>query len=138
MCTLDIMDTAGEEETTQLRDQYIKNGDGFICAYSSTSRWSLQAIITIIEDIHKIKQKNKEDKVPLVLVATQYDLVNEIKEKFQVKKEEIWQILFIVLISKALQKRGSILSNLFINLFEKLSKNWDVANNPPKKYCLIH
>ena len=30
---LSVMDTAGQEELSSMRDQWIKHGEGFLCAY---------------------------------------------------------------------------------------------------------
>ena len=39
--SLDILDTAGQEEYTALRDQYMRNGEGYILVYSIISSSSL-------------------------------------------------------------------------------------------------
>jgi GTPase SAR1 family protein len=40
-CVLDILDTAGQEEYSAVREQYIRTGDGFLIVYSVTDRRSL-------------------------------------------------------------------------------------------------
>ena len=40
-CVLDILDTAGQEEFSAVREQYIRTGDGFLIVYSVTDRRSL-------------------------------------------------------------------------------------------------
>jgi GTPase KRas protein len=35
---LDILDTAGQEEYSSMREQYMHNGDGFLCVYSIVSK----------------------------------------------------------------------------------------------------
>jgi GTPase KRas protein len=37
---LDILDTAGQEEYSSVREQYIRTGDGFLIVYSITDRSS--------------------------------------------------------------------------------------------------
>ena len=32
-CLLDIFDTAGQEDFSAVRDQYMRTGDGFLCVY---------------------------------------------------------------------------------------------------------
>ena len=39
-CVLDILDTAGQEEYSAVREQYIRTGDGFLIVYSVTDRRS--------------------------------------------------------------------------------------------------
>lgn len=41
---LEVLDTAGQEEYTALRDQWIRDGEGFILVYSITSRNSFKRI----------------------------------------------------------------------------------------------
>ena len=42
-CVLEILDTAGTEQFASMRDLYIKNGQGFIVAYSITNHQTFQA-----------------------------------------------------------------------------------------------
>ena len=37
---LDILDTAGQEEYSSIREHYIRTGDGFLIVYSITDRSS--------------------------------------------------------------------------------------------------
>ena len=39
-CVLDILDTAGQEEYSSVREQYITTADGFLIVYSITDRSS--------------------------------------------------------------------------------------------------
>ena len=41
-CVLEILDTAGTEQFASMRDLYIKNGQGFIVAYSITNHQTFQ------------------------------------------------------------------------------------------------
>ena len=35
---LDVLDTAGQEEYSAMREQYMRTGEGFLLVYSITSR----------------------------------------------------------------------------------------------------
>jgi len=73
-CVLDIMDTAGQEEYSALRDQYMKTGQGFILVYSVTLRQSFDYAIKLRTNI--IRMKETQD-FPIVLVGNKKDLTEE-------------------------------------------------------------
>ena len=54
-CILEIMDTAGREENSPLRDQYIRDGEAFILVYSVTSRSSFLRIRDLYLQIMRVK-----------------------------------------------------------------------------------
>jgi GTPase KRas protein len=70
-CLLDILDTAGQEEYSAMRDQYMRTGEGFLCVYAITSRSSFEEIDGFREQILRVKD---EDKVPMVLCGNKCDL----------------------------------------------------------------
>ncbi|KAG0170010.1 Ras GTPase [Apophysomyces sp. BC1034] len=69
---LDVLDTAGQEEYSAMREQYMRNGEGFLLVYSITSRMSFEEITTFYEQICRVKDR---DYFPMVLVANKSDLV---------------------------------------------------------------
>ncbi|KAL6040147.1 RAS1 protein, partial [Balamuthia mandrillaris] len=71
----DIMDTAGQEEYSALRDQYMKTGQGFILVYSITSPTSFEAATKLRTQILRIKEDHQD--IPIVLVANKVDLEEE-------------------------------------------------------------
>jgi len=73
-CLLDILDTAGQEEYSAMRDQYMRTGQGFICTYAITSRQSYDEIHEFREQILRVKDA---DKVPMVLCGNKCDLEHE-------------------------------------------------------------
>ena len=54
-CMLDVLDTAGQEEYTALRDMWIKDGEAFLLVYSISSRSSFLRIKKFYEQILKVK-----------------------------------------------------------------------------------
>lgn len=70
-CLLDILDTAGQEEYSAMRDQYMRSGEGFLCMYSITSRSSFKEIDSFREQILRVKD---EEKIPIVLCGNKSDL----------------------------------------------------------------
>lgn len=71
---LDILDTAGQEEYSAMREQYSNSGEGFVLVYSITSRASFLEIQELSEEIHRVR---KTDAWPRVLVANHCDRESE-------------------------------------------------------------
>lgn len=57
-CMLEVLDTAGQEEYTALRDQWIRDGEGFILVYSITSRASFSRIRKFHNQIQRVKESS--------------------------------------------------------------------------------
>ncbi|KAK7600885.1 hypothetical protein V9T40_008326 [Parthenolecanium corni] len=73
-CMLEILDTAGTEQFTAMRDLYMKNGQGFILVYSIISQSTFNDLQDLREQILRVK--DAED-VPMVLVGNKSDLEEE-------------------------------------------------------------
>ena len=74
VCLLDILDTAGQEEYSAMRDSYMRTGQGFLCTYSVTSRVSFAEVTNFREHILRVKD---EESVPMVLIGNKCDLEGE-------------------------------------------------------------
>ncbi|MEE6477449.1 hypothetical protein FKM82_011516 [Ascaphus truei] len=70
-CLLDILDTAGQEEYSAMRDQYMRTGEGFLCVFAINNTKSFEDIHHYREQIKRVK--DSED-VPMVLVGNKCDL----------------------------------------------------------------
>lgn len=70
-CILEILDTAGTEQFTSMREIYMKSGQGFLLVYSITSLNSLAELADLRDQILRIKEV---DSVPLVIVGNKCDL----------------------------------------------------------------
>ncbi|KAF2743083.1 putative ras small monomeric GTPase [Sporormia fimetaria CBS 119925] len=68
---LEILDTAGTEQFTAMRELYMKTGQGFLLVFSITSQSSLYELTELREQIRRIKES---DSVPIVLVGNKCDL----------------------------------------------------------------
>ncbi|KAJ8661721.1 hypothetical protein O0I10_002528 [Lichtheimia ornata] len=73
-CVLEVLDTAGQEEYTALRDQWIRDGEGFLLVYSITARSTFERIERFREQIFRVKDV---DNVPMMLVGNKCDRVTE-------------------------------------------------------------
>lgn len=73
-CMLEILDTAGTEQFTAMRDLYMKNGQGFVLVYSITSQSTFNDLGELRDQILRVKDA---DDVPMVLVGNKSDLEDE-------------------------------------------------------------
>lgn len=55
---LEVLDTAGQEEYTALRDQWIRDGEGFVLVYSISSRSSFTRIPRFHSQILRVKESS--------------------------------------------------------------------------------
>lgn len=91
-CMLEVLDTAGQEEYTALRDQWIRDGEGFVLVYSISSRSSFTRITRFHNQIQRVKESSAaspsypgspissashDAKVPIMLVGNKSDRVTE-------------------------------------------------------------
>lgn len=70
-CLLDILDTAGQEEYSAMRDQYMRTGEGFLLVFAINNAKSFEDIAMYREQIKRVKDA---DDVPMVLVGNKCDL----------------------------------------------------------------
>ncbi|KAF7881686.1 uncharacterized protein EAF02_006374 [Botrytis sinoallii] len=70
-CMLEILDTAGTEQFTAMRELYMKTGQGFLLVFSITSQSSLNELSELRETIIRIKD---DENVPIVIVGNKSDL----------------------------------------------------------------
>ncbi|KAF4524170.1 hypothetical protein B566_EDAN010626 [Ephemera danica] len=70
-CLLDILDTAGQEEYSAMRDQYMRTGEGFLLVFAVNNAKSFEDISMYREQIKRVKDA---EEVPMVLVGNKCDL----------------------------------------------------------------
>jgi GTPase KRas protein len=68
---LDILDTAGQEVFSAVRDRYMRDGEGFMLVYSLTQRSTFLPMNKFYEQIRRVKDTGKH--VPVVLVGNKSD-----------------------------------------------------------------
>ena len=54
-CLLDILDTAGQEEYSAMRDQYMRTGEGFLIVFAVNNAKSFEDITAYREQIKRVK-----------------------------------------------------------------------------------
>lgn len=91
-CMLEVLDTAGQEEYTALRDQWIRDGEGFVLVYSISSRSSFTRINRFHNQIQRVKESSSslrscagsplmsvisDTPAPIMLVGNKSDRITE-------------------------------------------------------------
>lgn len=70
-CVLEILDTAGQEEYSAMRDQYIRSGQGFLIVYSVVNRRSFEELSEFREAVLRVKDT---EQFPMIIVGNKCDL----------------------------------------------------------------
>ncbi|XP_078481733.1 ras-related protein R-Ras2 [Ciona intestinalis] len=68
---LDILDTAGQEEFSAMREQYMRSGEGFLLVFSVADKLSFNEIHNFHRQILRVKDR---DEFPMILVGNKCDL----------------------------------------------------------------
>jgi GTPase KRas len=91
-CKLEVLDAAGQEEYTAMRDQFIRGGDGFVLVYSISSRSSFTRIQKFHRQVQRVKDAEEWrpsypgspvsaltplGQVPVILVGNKCDRATE-------------------------------------------------------------
>jgi Ras-related protein R-Ras2 len=61
---LDILDTAGQEEFSAMREQYMRSGEGFLLVFSVTDRGGFDEIFKFHRQILRVKDR---DEFPMLM-----------------------------------------------------------------------
>ncbi|XP_018651270.1 putative gtp-binding protein rit [Schistosoma mansoni] len=81
LCMLYVLDTAGQEEFSAMREQYMRIGQGFIIVYSVTDPQSFEEVQRFHKEISRCKDCGS---YPMILAANKIDL----SQQRQVSEEE--------------------------------------------------
>lgn len=66
-----VLDTAGQEEFSAMREQYMRSGEGFLLVFSLTDHASFTEITKFQKQILRVKDR---DEFPMLLVGNKSDL----------------------------------------------------------------
>eukprot|EP00732_Lithocolla_globosa_P006680 Lithocolla_globosa_v1_NODE_7915_length_887_cov_40.563702.p1 type:complete len:216 gc:universal NODE_7915_length_887_cov_40.563702:678-31(-) len=72
-CMLDLVDTAGQQEYSTLRDQHLRTGQGFLVVYAINDESSFDEAQELVENVTTVKDIDF-DKIPFVVCANKCDL----------------------------------------------------------------
>lgn len=86
------MDTAGQEEFSAMREQYMRSGEGFLLVFSVADHASFDEIYKFHKQILRVKDR---DEFPMLMVGNKADLVDRVVIELNIHTSFI---LFIVLL----------------------------------------
>ncbi|KXS12675.1 hypothetical protein M427DRAFT_125501, partial [Gonapodya prolifera JEL478] len=76
-CQVNIVDTAGQQEYTMLRDQHLQSGTGFLLVFALNDRGSFEEVKELRERVLKVKDSKR---VPMIIVGNKCDIPSEQRE----------------------------------------------------------
>lgn len=130
---LEILDTAGTEQFTAMRDLYMKNGQGFVLVYSIVALGTFNDLVEMREQILRVKDS---DDVPMVLVGNKSDL-NDSRVVTTQQGEEMAQRFNNCLFFEASAKLKVNVDKIFHELIRAINKKSPTKEKPKKKGCLL-
>eukprot|EP00055_Hartaetosiga_balthica_P004929 m.13705 g.13705 ORF g.13705 m.13705 type:complete len:189 (+) comp4188_c1_seq1:295-861(+) len=137
-CLLDILDTAGQEDYSAMRDQYMREGEGFLLVYSVDQRDSFDEIEGFREQILRVKDE-EEAGVPMLLVGNKCDL--EEREVFTAEAESRAKQYGIPFMETSAKRRINV-EDAFYQLVREIrtAKGGDIrsgGHSKPSRRCTI-
>jgi small GTP-binding protein len=126
---LEIIDTAGTEQFSAMRDLYMKNGDGFLLVFSLAAKSSFVELDKLRREILQVK--NSPD-VPMILAANKCDLAKaewEVAEAELERASKEWKIPYMLTSAKTKHN----VENLFTTLAKQIMKESATAAPTAKK-----
>lgn len=124
---LDILDTAGQEEFSAMREQYMRSGMGFLLVYSVTDRSSFDEIYKFHKQILRVKDR---DEFPMILVGNKCDLEHQ-RQISPEEGQELARQLKITYIEASAKIRMNV-DQAFYELVRKV-RLFELNERPPPK-----
>ncbi|XP_065168722.1 ras-like protein 2 [Atheta coriaria] len=138
---LDILDTAGQEEFSAMREQYMRSGEGFLLVFSVTERSSFEEMYKFHKQILRVKDR---EEFPMLMVGNKLDLEHQ-RVIWTEEAQTLARQLRIPYIECSAMKRINV-DNAFYELI-RVVRRFQLNDRPPakpshskskkKKCCLI-
>ncbi|KRX13875.1 Ras-related protein Ral-A, partial [Trichinella nelsoni] len=123
-CQIDILDTAGQEDYSAIRDNYYRSGEGFLCVFAITDSESFDATTEFREQILRVK--NSDPNIPILLVGNKSDLNAErrISVDQAQQKAANWNVNYV----ETSAKTRSNVDKVFYDLMREIKSRKAVAS----------
>jgi len=128
-CILDILDTAGQEEYSAMRDQYVRTGQGYLLVYSVSSAYSLKELNMFRDQILRAKDA---DKVPMVLVGNKCDLQPTERQVSTADGQQTGKVFGCPFFESSAKMRINV-DNAFYQLVREVRKQSEYKEKKAKK-----
>ncbi|KAN0022839.1 hypothetical protein ACTFIV_001992 [Dictyostelium citrinum] len=130
--SVEIIDTAGQDEYSILQKQYSIGIHGYILVYSVTSVSSLE-VIKVLND--KILSSLGAEKIPRVLVGNKSDLDNErnISRDQGIQLANEWECAFV----ECSGKNNENVEEVFKQILNEVNKGSTGPDPPQKEGCIL-
>lgn len=122
---LDIIDTAGQDEFSAMRDQYMRCGQGFLLVFSLIDKTSITEIHRLHKQILRIKDN---DEFPMILIGNKFDLQRQ-RAVTDEMIEELKSQLKLPYLETSAKTRQNV-EEAFFELV-RLIRNYQLKERPP-------
>ena len=127
-CLLNIMDTAGQEEFSAMRDQCMRTGEGFLLVFAVDNTKSFEDIGMYREQIKRVK--DAED-VAMVLVGNKCDIPTRAVE--MTEAQEVAKQYMIPFVETSAKTRLCV-DDAFYTLVREIRKHKEHRGRDRKKH----
>lgn len=88
------MDTAGQEEFSAMREQYMRSGEGFLLVFSVADKTSFNEMEKFHRQILRVKDR---DEFPMLMVGNKADLSSQRMVRFNYLRTHLIFMLIQIL-----------------------------------------
>lgn len=129
--TIDLVDTAGQDEYTMLPQSYVIDNHGYILVYSVTSRKSFE----VVQDIRdRLLDLTGSTSLPILLVGNKTDLhmQREISSEEGLNLSKDWKAAFM----ESSAKENKAVQLVFHSIIDEIDKQQN-GLDPKEKNCQV-
>jgi len=119
--TIDILDTAGTDDLSLIRDQYTKSAEGFLFLFALTDESSFREVTKLYDHVNRLLFGEIQENLPSVLLGNKSDLENDRVITSQQGKE-LANSLNIPVYLESSAKSGENIQTAFVMLVNQIRK----------------